>query len=259
MNCSDAEPFLDLLTRDSGNFDIPDETALRQHLTSCPSCQKRLQSQQTWDRQLTDAMINVTIPHGITDRLVAMLQENTPSERSQSGSKRLIRGIELRARWLTGIAFLAFALSLWWTMTFPSGQLSSSNVASLWEKSPEIIPVNSPLPKKLPHGWSSLKNISEHEWQQVSLENPQLVVSIKPFEIRDRQREPEQGWLFVIPRSRWNSNSATSPSQSQVQYSSSRVWIAWSEGEFAFVLTLAGSPQPLERLQRQLDGNNAVF
>lgn len=259
MNCSDVEPFLDRLDADPKGLGIPNEFDLRQHLSSCSSCQLSLQMRHQWDCQLSHAMNDVDLPDGLANRLATLLQEALPLE---TKSNPLDRSIPRRwLRMMTVMAGLSLVVaSLWWTIVFKaSGQLSSANVVLLWEHQPDTISSESAIYPKLPHGWTSLRNISTHEWKQMKLADLHVTLSVKPFEHRYRDGEPEEGWLFVIPKSRWTPAPVASVSLARVQYSSRRVWIVWSEGDLVYVLAISGSPQTLERMQRQLDGDRAVF
>ena len=150
--------------------------------------------------------------------------------------------------------------SIFWTIISRSTvQLSSANVAMLWEQKSEETSSESAIPPRLPHGWTSLRTISAQQWKQIRLTELRMTVPVKSFELRNREEAPEEGWLFVISKSKWTPAPAASVAQARVQYSSHRVWIVWSEGDLVYVLAMTGSPQSLERMQRQLDGDRAVF
>lgn len=260
MNCSDAEPFLDQLATDSKGCVIPNEMALRMHVTSCALCRHSLRMRKQWDSQMSRAMNDVAVPNEMTKRLITLLKNELPLDATslfpaRPMARRMIRTIAVA---FAGLGL--FAALFWLTIMFPaSGQLSAAHVTLLWEQKPELISSESEIHPRLPHGWNSLRTISSQEWKQVNLTDLRMTLAVKPFELRYRESEPEQGWLFVISKSQWTPAPASSLTHSRVQYSSNRVWIVWSEGDLVYILALSGSPQSLERMQRQMDGDRAVF
>jgi hypothetical protein len=257
MNCTEVEPFLDQLINGAGGCRIPDEANVRLHVASCSLCQQTLCSMEQWDHQLRQSMSDVVVPDGLNTRLTKRLEAAT-----QPGllEQRVRPRTRLR-QWSAVCAALIFCtLSVWWVATQRGGQrLSAANIAILWDATPETATAQSFVARKLPRSWATLNNVSSQGWMQARLRDLHLVVDGFHFEVRTPHAEPEPGWLFVIPRSRWASAPASLPSMAQLHYSPDRVWIAWNEGETVYVLALMGSPQTLERLQRRLDGDQAVF
>ena len=261
MNCHDVEPFLDQLGATYDGGVIPNEASLRQHLASCSACQQSLQLMERWDSQLSRAMVDVAIPDGLSDRLIVALKTTPPVELQDvavvpkhiSGSRRFL------SLALIGAACLLVTLGWWARSLREVGHLSPANVALLWDRPPEAITSEKGLIKKVPRGWSAMNNVSVQDWKQSKLSNPPLTVSVRPFEFRFPRGTPEEGWLFVLPKSSWGPVPVSSVSRARVQYSPDRVWIVWGEGNLVYIVALAGSPQSLERLQHQLDGDQAVF
>ena len=260
MNCSDVEPFLDQLASDSNGVAIPDEMEMQQHVMDCAECQHSLRIRKQWNSQLSRAMIDVTVPDGLTTRLVALMGQASPHNTEQSPDIFTTPKRPLRKMAVVAAGLGLVVASIFWTIISRSTvQLSSANVAMLWEQKSEETSSESASPPRLPHGWTSLRTISAQQWKQIRLTELRMTVPVKSFELRNREEAPEEGWLFVISKSKWTPAPAASVAQARVQYSSHRVWIVWSEGDLVYVLAMTGSPQSLERMQRQLDGDRAVF
>ena len=261
MNCRDVEPFFDRLAGPSGESGIPDEMGLHEHLTTCAACQRAVRSLEQWDRQLIRAMGDVAVPNGLSHRLADALRDASTADLI---SKPSVLTASVRRTWVRTSATVAVAcllvFSLLWTRYWlQPPMLSAANVAMLLQQEPQDMPTSSTLIRRLPHGWSSLSDLSSREWKQTELSNLRLSVVVIPFKLQAKRGQHYAGSLFVIPKSRWTPVPITPVSQTHVQYSLPHAWIVWSEGDIVYVLSMNGPPQLLEQLQRQLDDSHAVL
>lgn len=233
---------------------------MRRHLAECSSCRSVVHSLQQWDRQFTHAMNEVVVPAGLANRIASALEEAAPvsAEGLKHHSRRSSATRYRRGLALVTVCLVAVSLG-WMSWVRQSGRLPQSSVPHLWEHVPEAMPPRSNLMMRLPHGWSSLQNIAVQDWMQVTISSPRLTVAVKPFQARFQRGGPVEGALYVLPKWRWSSSVVTSVLRAQVHYAADRVWVAWSEGDAVYLMTLNGSPELLERLQRQLDGGHVVF
>lgn len=265
MNCAEVESLLDLLAHSSQGGDELAQGELHKHLAICPACRQTLELIERWDSRIRPVMSQVAIPVGLTQRLTDALQdpipEQTISNVTAATNNRANNRWKSRIRTFAIIGIVGlFAVSLRWSQQYlPQPMLTTANVASLWEQLDGQSPSPSTVEARLPRGWSSLTHVRTQPWQQAALPGDRLNIPIKRLEIRAKRGPSEDGWLLVIPKSRWGVSPLTPISAARVQYLPPRVWIAWNEGDNVYVLAVTGSPQSLEQIQRQLELNNSVL
>ena len=262
MNCCDVELLLDQLVTSPGHDRIADRLAIREHLAKCSSCRLALDSLARWDGQLTQAMNDIAVPDGLSQRLLAVLNHPDsvdPKSKSVTTTSGL-RKAGLRTFAAVTIICLLTVASLWsWRFARPPA-LSASNVATLLQQPVENLQTTDDFRHLLPRHWASLgRKVVVKGWKQVELSNLRMSVTVIPLVVRLKRGQPVEGSLFVIPKSRWTPTLAMPVSQTPIQYSPPCVWISWSERDLVYILSSNGSAAALEQLQPLLDGNQSVL
>jgi hypothetical protein len=260
MNCHDAVPLLDQLVRrpDDG---VEVQMALREHVVSCPNCQNALRSLERWEGQLTRAMCDVVVPTGLTERLLDALNSSNSTELASAPATTQTT----RKGWLRVVAafsavclLFAVAFGTWNYLQPPL--LTASDVIALLQVASDPLPAAEDSFRQLPQHWSSLRGMLYMDaGRHLEVRHPKLSVVVIPVEVPSKRGPSVFGSLLVIPRSRWTGSHGQSVSQARVLYSPPNVWIAWSENDVVYVLSLEGHAPLLEKIQQQLAGNHAFL
>jgi hypothetical protein len=262
MNCRDIQPFLDQLANPPVDGGMPGQSGMREHVAICPGCQRAVRSLAQWDHQIAATMNDIAIPNGLSRRLAAAVHDASPVDPDSPPrtSARFFRRVWSRTAGIGCIGCLLLA-AIWQTqLLLRPSTLSAGNLTGLLQSATHPFDPASITARQVPRGWSSLRQlIVAGEWNVVESRHLKLNIAVLPFETRLKRDEQIQGALYVIPKTRWTPSPATLASEAPLQYSPPHVWVAWPEGEFVYILSLNGSPQVLEQLQRKLDGNHSVL
>lgn len=260
MKCHDVEPFFERLANPSG-AGLPDPPALQEHLATCLSCQQAVQSLAQWDRRLANAMKDVSVPAGLTERIQMSLQHASPTTIDVPGlavSSWRSHGPRLLTilASVSLIAVVVFGLQAWWSPSL----ISADQVTTMLQQPVVEMPESTNGSLRLPRQWNSLqRDVGDGGWRQFVAAEIRPAIAALPLAIRVKRTGQAEGVLFAIPQSRWESAVAPSISQAVVQYAPPYVWMVWTEDDVVFLLAVNGPAPVLEQLQRQLSGGRAVF
>lgn len=266
MNCSDARPFLEQLTRSPAGPSI-NEVAVREHLATCSSCQRTLKSLTQWDEQLSQAMNEVSIPPGLTRRVVTAVSALTCADLVSAPAMGPPRPRIPWSRTLMSVTVAGLLAVVFWQawLTVKPPMLSPTDVANILQRPIDGLSTAEKSGDLLPRHWSTLKGrIVTHDGKKLDLRELRLSLVVFPLEVRKKGVSPEAGSLFVVPKSRWNSTTSVAISKvpvsdAAVQYTSDYVWIAWTETNYVYILALRGELPLLEQLRSRLGGNHAFL
>lgn len=260
MNCSDVTPILDHLMRDPAS-QVVDQTALREHLTKCASCQRALNSLARWDGQLSVAMNDVKIPTDLSQRLLDELSSSESVSGPVTVPPKPLN--KWRRTFTSTIVVGLVCLAVWWTWIFVKRpMLSQTDVASLLQLPLVNLPEADESGQILPRQWLALKKdgVITGSGKKMVLSEFALTVVVFPLDVRTGQGPPVSGALFVVPKARWSSAAANATIvNSVVSYAPPNVWMAWTEKNVVYILALNGQSHLLEQLRKRLGGNNAIL
>lgn len=144
MDCQTALARLDVVT---SSFDDDDVRAVRMHVASCPNCLSEWRRRQRFESDLRHDLLNVPIPAGLKDRLLAACEEAIPPQPA-AATKRSPAG--WRTFWPAAalLVILGLGTLTWfgWTQDVPIAYASAEeqlltnleDAAAWWSQLPEF-------------------------------------------------------------------------------------------------------------------------
>jgi hypothetical protein len=123
MDCKTARLLLDFARPQARELEVEEAAALESHLDHCPDCHNQARGEQQLDACLGKAMLQVEVPAGLRDQLLARLE----SERGDWYRQRFAHGARLTA---AAAAVLLLGWAAWhWLMDHTPAPIDPVRIA----------------------------------------------------------------------------------------------------------------------------------
>lgn len=255
MDCQKAQAQLDLKVLGSDAVSGHDPIALARHLEECDACHLAHESQQQFDRDVANAMTDVPVPAGLTDRLMASVGNSPSVVPNPTGSAIWLR----RSRhWLTITAVVALLPLLIWALSPRKAMLNEASVRDLAAQWSNATVDSRAVDFKLPSAWNSLRTVQFGESRFASVHG--VDIPVQPFSMRiERRQSTISGFIVRLSRGEWSEAvESTSFSAATVQYAAFGTWVVWREGDTVFICVMKDNAQAMQRLQDSIAGSRGL-
>ncbi|MBS0202166.1 MAG: hypothetical protein JSS49_04640 [Planctomycetes bacterium] len=254
MDCRTAQAQFDFATRSLDAASAPDAQAALRHASDCPDCHRILESRQQFDRTVASSMIDVPLPQGLNERLLAAVGTTpAPAPVASPSPRRHSR------RWLAAGVIATLVPLLLFVFTPRPHILTNADIRELAANLSSLSVDSQQVAFIPPSGWRSQRSIQLVQPARLANVNG-ATVPVLGFELSTDRRAPRStGFLIRLTPSQWHSTlEATSMISATVQYESFGTWVVWREGDTVFVCVLNDNAHVMRRLQELIAGNRGL-
>ncbi|MBM84146.1 MAG: hypothetical protein CMJ78_26630 [Planctomycetaceae bacterium] len=262
MNCHSVIEILECVRPNSDDLALPEMADAAAHLETCQRCSKQFAAMRQNDSQVAAAVLNVPIPEGLRERILAQVQSNTTELAGDSNSADATgQKLQRRQSWkwaavVSACVFFGgvFLLSRIWgggqVSLAEFRELSITNESELlaWRAFDESFAAG------VPFGWSRSRSIRfDDEVRGYVLREDTHDVAAFGFTF-NTGRKQVRGNLLVIPIDDVaDVPTATRFASAKVVYLYDKyATVAWKSATSVYVCFVEGGPGNLETLQSRL-------